>query len=151
MINRICALLLVVISSVAFSLNATAQQTQSNAEEHKTGTASYYHTKFEGRKTANGEIFDNELFTCASNHYKLGTFLKITNIANKKVVYVKVNDRMGHQGRVVDLTSRAAKHLNFHNKGLAKVKIEVVPHQEGREKMLAQFDKGSSATKANEL
>src|SRR5690606_13687270 len=101
MIKRICALLLVMMSSIIYSIDVSAQTSQ---ETHKTGTASYYHTKFEGRKTANGEIFDNNLYTCASNHYKLGTYLKITNIANKKVVYVKVNDRMGHPTRVVDLT-----------------------------------------------
>lgn len=151
MIKRVCALILVAISSLMFSLVGTAQQAETDNNEHKTGTASFYHQKFEGRKTANGEIFDNDLYTCASNHYKLGTYLKITNIANKKVVYVKVNDRMGHPSRIIDLTSRAAKDLNFYNKGLAKVKIEVMSKTEGREKMLAQFDNKANASKDNEL
>ncbi|OJU74490.1 MAG: hypothetical protein BGO09_09605 [Bacteroidetes bacterium 47-18] len=82
----------------------------------------------------------------------MGTYLKVTNIANKKVIYVKVNDRMGHPGRVVDLTERAARDLGFHARGITKVKIETVPSHEGRSKVLAQMD-GSSAggQKANEL
>jgi rare lipoprotein A len=146
MIKKVCAIILVFVSSV-FHINVTAQE----ATEHKTGTASYYHNKFEGKKTATGDKFTNDEYTCASNQYPLGTYLKITNIANKKVVYVKVNDRMGHPSRIVDLTSRAAKDLNFHVKGLAKVKIEVVPHQEGKKQILAQLDNKSNSSLANEL
>lgn len=130
----------------------TVANAQTNEDTHKTGTASYYHPRFEGRLTANGEVFDNDLYTCASNHYKLGTYLKVTNIANKKVVYVKVNDRMGHPKRIIDLTEQAARDLSFINKGLTKVKLEVVPHQEGKSKVLAQMnDKSSNTQKPNEL
>lgn len=104
----------------------------------KVGTASYYHKKFEGRLTANGEIFDNTLFTCASNYYKLGTYLKVTNMNNQKVVYVKVNDRMGHPGRTVDLTVAAAEQLNFVKRGLTKVKIEKVSPDYAKQQILAQ-------------
>ena len=48
-------------------------------QPQKTGIASFYHDKFEGRMTATGEVFDNEKFTAASNHFKLGTYVKVTN------------------------------------------------------------------------
>jgi len=104
----------------------------------KTGIASYYHNKFEGRKTATGEIFDNDNFTAASNFFKLGTFVKVTNLQNGKVVYVKINDRMGHPSRVIDLTENAARKLKFVNRGTTKVKIEQVPVQEAKRYIIAQ-------------
>lgn len=104
----------------------------------KTGIASYYHNRFEGRKTANGEIFDNDSFTAASNFFKLGTFVKVTNLQNGKVVYVKINDRMGHPSRVIDLTENAARKLKFVNHGITKVKIEQVSVQEAKRYIIAQ-------------
>ncbi len=116
-------------------VHEAAQTTDLNT---KMGIASFYHKKFEGRLTANGEVFDNTLFTCASNYYKLGTYLKITNMNNQKVVYVKVNDRMGHPGRTVDLTVAAAEHLSFVNRGLTKVKIEKISSDIAKQQIVAQ-------------
>src|SRR5690348_358693 len=86
----------------------------------KNGIASYYHDKFEGRKTATGDIFDNDKFTAASNKLKLGSYVKVTNLSNNEVVYVKINDRMAAGNkRIIDLASVAAKKLNFQNRGTA--------------------------------
>lgn len=94
------------------------------------GTASYYSGRFEGIKTASGERFSNKAYTGASNSLKLGTWVKVTNVRNGKWVVVKINDRMHprmkKKGRVIDLTRAAAQKLQFLNKGLAKVKLEVV-------------------------
>ncbi len=106
--------------------------------EQKTGVASFYHNKFEGRKTATGEIFDNDKYTAASNHFKLGTYVKVTNQSNGKIVYVKVNDRMGHPTRMIDLAEVAAQDLKFIRRGTAKVKIEAVSADEGKRQILAQ-------------
>ncbi|MEZ5046103.1 MAG: septal ring lytic transglycosylase RlpA family protein [Chitinophagaceae bacterium] len=96
-----------------------------------TGTASYYSNKFNGRKTANGEIFSNDKLTCANNFLKLGTYIKVTNTKNNLSVVVKVNDRMNKKNkRLVDLSQRAAKELKFFKHGLGQVKIEVVTHQD---------------------
>jgi rare lipoprotein A len=65
----------------------TQEAKTAKPQQQKTGTASFYHDKFEGRKTATGEVFDNENFTAASNHFKLGTYVKVTNQSNGKVVY----------------------------------------------------------------
>lgn len=106
--------------------------------EQKTGVASFYHNRFEGRKTATGEIFDNDKYTAASNHFKLGTYVKVTNQSNGKIVYVKVNDRMGHPNRMIDLAEIAAHDLKFIRRGTAKVKIEPVSADEGKRRILAQ-------------
>lgn len=117
--------------------------------EQKTGVASFYHNKFEGRKTATGEVFDNDKYTAASNHFKLGTYVKVTNQSNGKIVYVKVNDRMGHQGRMIDLAEVAAQDLKFIRRGTTKVKIEAVSAAEGKKQILAQ--KAVEEQAANEL
>lgn len=113
---------------------------EANASNVKHGVASFYHDKFVGRKTATGEVFSNEKFTAASNHFKLGTFVKVTNVNNGRSIYVKINDRMGHPSRVIDLTERAARELKFVNRGVAKVKIETVNKDEGKRKVLAQVE-----------
>lgn len=127
-----------------------AVRTEVKSEKMKTGTASFYHNKFEGRKTATGEVFDNDKYTAASNHFKLGTYVKVTNQSNGKIVYVKVNDRMGHPGRMIDLAEVAAHDLKFVRKGLAKVKIESVPASEGKKKILAQ-NGGEEPGRPNEI
>jgi rare lipoprotein A len=91
------------------------------------GTASFYSNKFNGRKTASGEIFSQAKFTCACNVLPLGTWLKVTNIRNGKSVIVKVNDRLHPKmRRLVDLTRAAAQKLGFVNSGLTRVKAEVL-------------------------
>lgn len=95
------------------------------------GQSSYYANKFNGRKTASGEIFNQNKMTCACNAVKLGTWLKVTNLRNGKWVTVKVNDRI-HPGmkRITDLSSAAAKKLDFTAAGVTRVKVEVL----GKEK-----------------
>lgn len=96
------------------------------------GVASYYSSKFEGRKTATGTVFRNAGMTGASNHFKLNTLVLVTNLRNNKSVIVLITDRM-HQrmkkkGRVIDLTRNAAKQLDFIQKGLVKVSVQpIVP------------------------
>jgi len=106
--------------------------------EQKEGIASFYSNKFNGRKTATGDIFHNSNYTAASNHFKLGTYVKVTNTSNGRYVYVQINDRMGHQSRVIDLTYKAAKDLKFINSGITRVKIEAVHPDEGKRRILAQ-------------
>lgn len=91
------------------------------------GTASYYAEKFHGRKTANGEIFDNTKFTAACNTLPLGTWIRVTNLSNNRSVIVKTNDRLHpRMTRIVDLSRAAAEKLGYIRKGLTKVKVEVL-------------------------
>lgn len=97
------------------------------------GMASYYSKKFEGRKTATGDIFRHAKMTAASNHFKLNSLVRVTNLKNNKSIIVLINDRMHNKmkkkGRVVDLTRAAAKELNFVKTGITKVRVQpVVPY-----------------------
>ena len=84
--------------------------------------ASFYHSKFEGRKTANGDIFSNNNLTAAYNHVPLGTTLKVTNIKNNKFVIVKVNDRCRINSRI-DLSQKAFSSIADLKSGIIKVNI----------------------------
>lgn len=90
------------------------------------GTASFYANKFEGRRTANGEIFSQKKLTAACNVLPLGTWIRVTNLHNGRSVIVKVNDRLYHKmKRVTDLSKAAARQIG-HNDGLIRVKVEVL-------------------------
>lgn len=92
------------------------------------GTASYYSNKFIGRKTANGELFDQTKLTAASNKFPLGKWVRVTNLRNGRTVNVRINDRMNRNTkRVIDLTLKGAKKLGFIKSGITKVKMEALP------------------------
>jgi len=93
----------------------------------QSGVASWYGGIFQGRKTANGEIYDTYSFTCAHKTLPFGTVLKVTNLKNNKSVVVRVNDRGPFvDGRIIDLTYAAAKKLDMIHDGTAYVSIETV-------------------------
>ncbi len=134
---RLALLSILLIS--ALGLKAQDGKGTSQQSDGKNGVASFYHDKFEGRKTATGEVFDNDKFTAACNKLKLGSYVKVTNLDNGQVVYVRINDRMAAGNkRLIDLASIAARKLNFQGKGITKVKVEVVPPEEGRLAILVQ-------------
>jgi len=91
------------------------------------GKASFYGAKFQGRKTATGEIFNNKLFTAASNLLPLGSLVIVKRPDTNLCVVVKVNDRMHpkHRARVIDLSHSAAKYLDMVREGV--VKVQIVP------------------------
>jgi rare lipoprotein A len=91
------------------------------------GYASFYSNKFNGRRTANGEIFSQDKLTCAHNTLPMGTIVKVTNLKNEKSVTVRVNDRLHYRNpRIIDLSRSAAKALDFNGGGVIKVRVEVV-------------------------
>ncbi len=90
------------------------------------GSASYYHNKFEGRKTSTGEVFRQSGYTAAHRKLPLGTKVKVTNLSNGKQVIVRINDRMGRSNHQIDLTTAAAKDLGFVRAGHTKVSIEII-------------------------
>ncbi|MGN6164705.1 MAG: septal ring lytic transglycosylase RlpA family protein [Flavisolibacter sp.] len=91
------------------------------------GIASYYADKFNGRPTANGEIYDHKKLTAACNILPLGTWIRVTNLKNNKSVIVKTNDRLHpRMKRIVDLSRSAAEKLAYTGRGLTQVKVEVI-------------------------
>lgn len=109
-----------------FHLTALTLTTMIGMSVHANSTtASFYADKFNGRKTANGEVFSNNGMTCASNQYKLGTYVEVTNLKTGKSITCKVNDRIGKAGRI-DLTKNAFKQLAPLSAGLVKVRVTPV-------------------------
>ncbi len=108
---------------------STSKSTESKSSSKRViyGLASFYANKFNGRKTASGELFNQTKFTCACNMLPLGTWVKVTNVRNGKSVIVKVNDRLHPKmRRVADLSKAAAKKLGYTAQGLVRVKVEVL-------------------------
>ncbi|ESU26708.1 lipoprotein A-like protein [Flavobacterium limnosediminis JC2902] len=92
------------------------------------GVASYYHDKFNGRKTANGERFNNKEYTAAHRELAFGTKVRVTNLANDKSVVVIINDRGPFsRGREIDLTKKAFMEISDKSThGELSVKIEIL-------------------------
>ena len=94
------------------------------------GTASFYANKFQGRITANGEIFDQEKLTAACNVLPFGTWIRVTNLRNSRSVIVRINDRLHpRMTRLVDMSRIGAQRLNYLSAGLARIKVEVLGMQ----------------------
>ncbi|MEX2127986.1 MAG: septal ring lytic transglycosylase RlpA family protein [Xanthobacteraceae bacterium] len=91
------------------------------------GLASWYGSDFHGRMTANGEIFDKESISAAHPTLPIPSYARVTNLANRRSIIVRVNDRGPFKGdRVIDLSYRTAELLGFHKSGLARVRVEYV-------------------------
>jgi rare lipoprotein A len=91
------------------------------------GIASYYGSKFHKKRTANGEIFNMYKISAAQKTYPLGTKVKVTNLENGKSIKLIINDRGPFaKSRILDLSYKAARKLDFVNQGTTKVRIEVI-------------------------
>lgn len=89
------------------------------------GVASWYGEPYHGRRTANGEWYDMHLLTAAHRTMALPSYVRVTNLDNRRSVVVRVNDRGPFiDGRVLDLSLAAAEQLGMVRQGLAKVRIE---------------------------
>lgn len=114
--------ILILVSSLFLSFDEPVV-----TESREVGQASYYADHFHGRKTSSGEYFNQNLLTAAHKTLKFGTIVKVTNLSNDSIVYLKINDRLGKSShRAIDVTTSAAKKLNFLRKGIAKVTIEKI-------------------------
>ena len=93
----------------------------------ETGIASWYGTKFHGRLTSNGEIYNMYGMTAAHKSLPIPSYARVTNVANGSSVVVRINDRGPFHGeRLIDLSYVAAMKLGYADKGTAKVLIEVI-------------------------
>ena len=104
------------------------------------GTASYYADKFNGRETFNGEIYDGNKPTAACNVLPMGTWIRVTNLQNKRSVIVRVNDRLHpRMTRIVDLSRSSAAILGYTGLGLTEVKVEVLGMKRSKEGAVAVY------------
>lgn len=114
----------------AFALKASA-----NDSLPRYGVASYYGRKANHHRTACGERLSNDSFTAAYKILPCGTYLKVTNIKNGRLVIVRINDRGPHRKkRIIDLSYAPARKLRLMNCGLAQVKVEIASPEEIRNK-----------------
>jgi rare lipoprotein A len=115
----------------------TAQDSKSavqakNTRHHpyQVGTASWYGEYFEGRPTASGEPYNMHELTAAHPTLPLGSWVRVTNLHNGRMVYVRINDRGPIiPGRIIDLSYQAAQVLHFENQGLQRVRLDLIPAQ----------------------
>lgn len=100
---------------------------EENTSYRSEGLASWYGRDFHGRLTANGEVFDMESITAAHPTLPMPSYVRVTNLANKRSLIVRVNDRGPfHGNRVIDLSHKTAQLLGFKDNGVARVRVEYI-------------------------
>src|SRR6185369_11070444 len=100
---------------------------EENSRYRSEGLASWYGDDFHGRLTANGEIYDMQAISAAHPTLPMPSYARVTNLATRKSLIVRVNDRGPyHANREIDLSARAADLLGFRGHGVARVRVEYV-------------------------
>ncbi len=115
------------------------------------GVASWYGSKFHGRKTSNGEIYDMYAMTAAHKTLPLGVYVKVTHLQSGRSVIVRVNDRGPFvAGRIIDLSYAAAGQLGMADAGTAQVQVEALGYRQSNQGQVTyrpptSYDAGSFA------
>lgn len=124
---------LIAISATLLSLMVGCSSHERNKAQpgitgySESGKASYYAMKYQFRKTANGERFNNFSMTAAHKKLPFGTWVIVTNLNNNKTVKVRINDRGPFvDGRIIDLTRTAFAKIESLDKGITEVEIRTV-------------------------
>ena len=110
-----------------YKINGRWYKLRHQPNYNKTGIASWYGPNFHGRKTANGEIYDQTALSAAHPTMPLPSYVRVENIRNGRSVIVRVNDRGPfHKTRIIDLSYRTAELLGTRAGGIAKVKVKYI-------------------------
>jgi rare lipoprotein A len=111
--------------SLILTVASTASAQKLGDESY--GIASFYANSFYNKPTSTGEILKENQYTAAHMTLPFGTMLEVTNLANKRFVIVRINDRGPYKpGRIIDLTENPAKWLKMRKDGLTNVRLKVV-------------------------
>ncbi|MBO0930009.1 septal ring lytic transglycosylase RlpA family protein [Fibrella aquatilis] len=103
----------------------------------QSGKASYYANRFNGCRTTSGERVKQHMLTGAHRTLPFNTLVEVTNQSNQQSVVIRINDRGPfHKGRIVDMTTAAAKAIGMLGRGVANVTLRVV----GKDRYVAQLD-----------
>mgnify|MGYP001555253105 CR=1 FL=1 len=121
-----------------YQVNGMWYYPQEDPNDDQTGIASWYGDPFHGHATANGEVYDQNELTAAHQTLPLPTYVRVTNLENGRAVVVKINDRGPFvNGRIIDLSRRAAQLLGMDRQGTAKVRVQALkPGMPGTEGMM---------------
>jgi rare lipoprotein A len=104
---------------------------QAKTKPYQVGTASWYGQIFDGKPTASGEPYDMYDMTAAHLKLPMGSYVQVTNLRNGRAVVVRVNDRGPIvPGRIIDLSYGAAQALQFKQRGLQRVRLDLVNPRE---------------------
>lgn len=115
----------------------------------KKGIASWYGPNFHGKATANGERYDQNEITAAHKTLPLPSIVRVTNLENGKSIIARVNDRGPYaHGRIIDMSKRSAELLEFKNKGIAKVRVQIL---EAESRAVAEIARNGGSTKGIEI
>jgi len=124
-LNTVLMLVIFLLSASCTTINAQSPKKLIGFSE--TGKASYYASKYQFRKTASGERYNQNAKTAAHRKLPFGTLVRVTNVSNGKSVVVKINDRGPFvKGRIIDLSRSAFKQIGDTDLGIISVKIEVI-------------------------
>ena len=97
------------------------------------GVASWYGHPYHGRITSNGEVYDMNKMTAAHKRLPFNTWVRVTNLDNKQITIVRINDRGPFVGkRIIDLSRAAATDINMIVSGTALVQLKVIRPQKGK-------------------
>jgi rare lipoprotein A len=116
----------------------------------ETGLASWYGARHHGKRTASGEIFDQDKFTAAHRTLPWGSIVKVINLDNGKWVEVRINDRGPFKkGRIIDLSRAAARALGMVKSGLSPVRMELFSPREISNDLVLENSQSHSAADSN--
>jgi len=120
-----CCGLLAGALAASLILSGCSRKVQLPDSATQSGVASWYGHPFDGRLTANGEIYDMEKLTAAHRTFPFGTVVRVENLSNNKSVDVRINDRGPFvQGRIIDLSHAAAQDISM--PGIANVRLSIL-------------------------
>lgn len=117
----------------------------------ETGMASWYGDDFHNKRTANGETYNMRAITAAHRTLPLPSIVKVTNLENGRSIIARVNDRGPYvKNRIIDVSEKGAELLGYKNKGIAKVKVEILAAESKalKEAMLSKNNKSKTYAEA---
>lgn len=116
--------------TLSHEVNESKKTLKANSEQllaRQRGRASWYGSRFHGRRTASGERFNAYAHTAAHRSLPFGTRVRVTNLRNGRSVVVRINDRGPYSGgRIIDLSRAAAETIGMLRSGTAPVRVEVI-------------------------
>jgi rare lipoprotein A len=113
-----------------YQVNGVWYYPKADYKYSESGIASWYGPGFHGKRTANGEVYDENGLTAAHKTLPMPSMVRVTNLENGRSIQVRVNDRGPFEaGRIVDMTRRGAQLLGFIERGTARVRVDIMPEE----------------------
>ena len=133
-----------------YQIAGTWYEPRDEPDYDRAGMASWYGAAFDGKLTANGEIFDRTTLSAAHPTLPLPSYVRVTNLENARSVVVRVNDRGPYKyQRLIDVSERTADLLGFHHDGMTQVRVEYLSaaplEREEQATLLASYHEGTPA------